>query len=66
MNAVTHPDRQRQIRSLFEEYIEMYASRDDRLTTHFSDNFSGYAGSGDVLVKNRDEWPSFTSTFRLR
>lgn len=61
MNAGTpHPDRQRQIRSLFEEYIEMYASRDDRLTAHFSDNFSGYAGSGDVLVKNRDDWIKVT------
>lgn len=38
----------------------MYASRDDRLTTHFSDNFSGYAGSGDVLVKDRDEWIKVT------
>ena len=49
-------ERQQLIRSLFEEYIEMYASRDDRLTSHFSDNFSGYAGSSDVLVTNKDEW----------
>ena len=27
-----HPDRQRKIRELFDEYIEMYAARDDRLT----------------------------------
>ena len=61
MNAgPPNPDRQRQIRSLFEAYIEMYASRDDRLTTRFSDNFSGYAGSGNVLVKDRDEWIKVT------
>jgi hypothetical protein len=41
-----HPDRQRKIRALFDEYIEMYAARDDRLTTRFSQNFSGYPGSG--------------------
>jgi signal transduction histidine kinase len=50
------PERQRLIRSLFDEYIEMYASRDDRLTTRFSENFSGYAGSSDRLVTDRDEW----------
>ena len=43
-------ERQQLIRALFEEYIEMYASRDDRLTARFSDNFSGYAGSSDQLV----------------
>lgn len=50
------PERQQLIKSLFDEYIEMYASRDDRLTTRFSKNFSGYAGSGAVLVKDREEW----------
>ncbi|MGE5384689.1 MAG: GGDEF domain-containing protein [Betaproteobacteria bacterium] len=53
---MTSPDRQHLIRSLFDEYIEMYASRDDRLTTRFSENFSGYAGSSDQLVKDREEW----------
>ena len=53
-------DRHRKIRSLFEEYIEMYAARDDRLTTHFSKNFSGYTGSGDFLVKDREEWVKIT------
>ncbi len=43
-------ERQQLIRALFEEYIEMYASRDDRLTARFSDNFSGYAVSSDQLV----------------
>jgi len=53
-------DRQSKIRSLFDEYIEMYASRDDRLTMHFSENFSGYTGSGDFLVKDRDAWVKIT------
>jgi diguanylate cyclase (GGDEF)-like protein/PAS domain S-box-containing protein len=48
------------IRQLFDEYIEMYAARDDRLTTHFSDNFSGYAGSSDQLVKDRETWVQIT------
>ncbi|WP_306607690.1 ATP-binding protein [Azonexus sp.] len=55
-----HPERQRLIRSLFDEYIEMYASRDERLTTRFSRNFSGYAGSSDQLVTDRDEWIRIT------
>jgi diguanylate cyclase (GGDEF)-like protein len=54
------PDRQQLIRSLFDEYIEMYASRDDRLTGRFSDNFSGYTGGGAFLVKDRDEWVKIT------
>lgn len=54
------PERLRLIRSLFEDYIEMYASRDARLTTRFSENFSGYAGSSDQLVTDRDEWIKIT------
>jgi len=54
------PERERLIRSLFEDYIEMYASRDERLTTRFSTNFSGYAGSSDILVTDRDEWIRIT------
>src|SRR5664280_1315076 len=54
------PDRQQLIRSLSNEYIEMYASRDDRLTARFSDNFSGYTGGGDFLVKDRNEWMRIT------
>ncbi len=54
------PERKQLIRSLFDEYIEMYSSRDDRLTTRFSDNFSGYAGSSNVLVKDRSEWVKVT------
>lgn len=48
------------IRSLFDAYIEMYAGRDDRLTTRFSDNFSGYTGGGDFLVKDRLAWEKIT------
>ncbi|MCB2382827.1 diguanylate cyclase [Shewanella sp. SR1] len=54
------PDRQQLIRSLFDEYIEMYSSRDDRLTHRFSENFSGYAGSSDQLVTDREEWVRIT------
>lgn len=53
-------DRQRQIRALFDQYIEMYASRDERLTDRFSDNFSGYTGSGGFLVKDLGEWQKIT------
>jgi len=55
-----HIDRQRHIRSLFDEYIEMYASRDDRLTQRFSEDFSGYTGGGNCLIKDRDEWVKIT------
>lgn len=58
--TTTHSDRHRKIQALFEEYIEMYAARDDRLTTHFSENFSGYTGSGDFLVKDKDAWVRIT------
>ena len=53
-------ERHQLICSLFEEYIEMYASRDDRLTSHFSDNFSGYAGSSDVLITDKAKWIRIT------
>jgi diguanylate cyclase (GGDEF)-like protein/PAS domain S-box-containing protein len=49
-----------EIRLLLDDYLRMYSSRDDRLTTHFSENFSGFTGGGDFLVKNRDEWVSIT------
>ncbi|WP_052063943.1 diguanylate cyclase domain-containing protein [Nitrincola sp. A-D6] len=51
-----HPDRHRKIRALFDEYIELYASRDERLTAFFSEDFSGYTCGGSVLVTDRDEW----------
>ncbi|HET6718658.1 MAG TPA: diguanylate cyclase [Rhodocyclaceae bacterium] len=54
------PDRRQLIQSLFDEYIEMYAGRDDRLTRRFSADFSGYTGGGDFLVRDRDEWIRIT------
>ncbi|GFE60579.1 PAS domain S-box protein [Geobacter sp. AOG2] len=49
-----------EIRQLFDEYLQMYAFRDDRLTSYFSDDFSGFTGGGDFLVKDRDEWVAIT------
>ncbi|MCB4361609.1 diguanylate cyclase domain-containing protein [Quatrionicoccus australiensis] len=59
-SILLHPDRHRKIRALFDEYIERYAARDDRLTTLFSENFSGYTGGGNELVTDRDEWVRIT------
>lgn len=53
-------DRQALIRQLLDDYLERYASRDERLTDHFSDNFSGYAGSSDALIKDREAWIAIT------
>jgi diguanylate cyclase (GGDEF)-like protein/PAS domain S-box-containing protein len=53
---ILHPDRHQKIRTLFDEYIELYASRDDRLITFFSEDFSGYTLGGSVLVTDRNEW----------
>lgn len=60
MTLPMDPERQRLILSLFDEYIEMYATRDDRLTSRFSENFSGYTGGGDFLVKDKAEWVRIT------
>jgi len=60
MSIPISPEREHLIRELFEAYIEMYAGRDDRLTEHFSTNFSGYTGSGDFLVKDRQAWQKIT------
>jgi PAS domain S-box-containing protein len=48
------------IRQLFDDYLRMYSSRDDRLTAYFSEDFSGFTGGGDFLVKNREEWVAIT------
>ncbi len=48
------------IRQLFDDYIRMYASRDEQLTTHFSDDFSGFTGGGDFLVKDKQQWVTIT------
>ncbi len=60
MNHLVPLDRKAKIRSLFDEYMALYASRDDRLTTLFSDNFSGYTGGGDLLVHDRAQWVQVT------
>lgn len=54
------PERQRLIRLLFDEYIEMYAARDTRLLGRFSENFSGFAGSSAQLVRSRSDWIEIT------
>lgn len=48
------------IRQLFDDYLRMYSSRDDQLTRYFSEDFSGFTGGGNFLVKNRDEWVAIT------
>ena len=55
-----HPERQRKIRELFDDYIEMYAARDDRLTARFSQSVTGYSGSGSRLIRDREEWVRIT------
>jgi diguanylate cyclase (GGDEF)-like protein/PAS domain S-box-containing protein len=53
------PD-EKTIRKLFQDYLRMYSSRDDVLTEKFSEEFSGFTGGGDFLVKNRDAWITIT------
>jgi len=53
------PDEQT-LRQLFEDYLRMYSSRDDLLTAEFSENFSGFTGGGDFLVKHKEEWIAIT------
>ncbi|MBO0943001.1 diguanylate cyclase [Acidovorax temperans] len=55
-----HPERQSKIRELFDDYIEMYAARDDRLTARFSQSVTGYPGSGSLLIRDREEWVRIT------
>ena len=50
----------RELRQLLDDYLRMYACRDGRLTSCFSEDFSGFTGGGDVLVKDRDEWIAIT------
>lgn len=52
--------RQHLIRSLFQDYIKMYASRDVRLIEHFSEDFSGYTGGGDFIVGDKGQWVAIT------
>ena len=51
---------ERTVRQLFDDYLRMYAGRDDRLTTFFSEDFSGFTGGGDFLVKDREQWIAIT------
>ena len=48
------------LRKLFDDYLRMYATRDDRLTGYFSDDFTGFTGGGDFLVKDRAAWIAIT------
>lgn len=48
------------IRHLFDDYLLMYASRDEHLTGLFSEDFSGFTGGGALLIKDRDEWVAIT------
>ncbi len=48
------------LRKLFDDYLRMYAARDDRLTAYFSDDFTGFTGGGDFLVKDRAAWVAIT------
>jgi len=58
-NTIT-PNDEQNIRQLFDDYLRMYSTRDDQLTTHFSENFSGFTGGGDFLVKDKSEWVAIT------
>lgn len=51
---------EQKIKQLFDDYLRMYSSRDDRLTDFFSADFSGFTGGGDFLVKDRDAWVEIT------
>jgi diguanylate cyclase (GGDEF)-like protein/PAS domain S-box-containing protein len=53
------PDEQT-IRQLFQDYMRMYSSRDDLLTAQFSEDFSGFTGGGDFLVKDTEKWIAIT------
>jgi signal transduction histidine kinase len=48
------------LRQLLDDYLRMYANRDDRLTAFFSKDFSGFTGGGDFLVKDLQEWVAIT------
>jgi DNA-binding CsgD family transcriptional regulator/ketosteroid isomerase-like protein len=48
------------LRKLLDDYHRLYAGRDDALTACFSEDFSGFTGGGDFLVKDRAEWVAIT------
>jgi len=43
------------IRLLLDDYLRMYAGRDDRLTASFSEDFSGFTGGGDRPRRHRPQ-----------
>src|SRR5512142_1128117 len=51
---------QQTLRRLLDDYLRQYANRDDRLTESFSEDFSGFTGGGDFLVKDRAAWVAIT------
>ncbi|MFZ4620735.1 MAG: PAS domain S-box protein [Bacteroidota bacterium] len=55
-----NPSTYQEIKDLFDNYIDMYSSRNDHLTDLFSSDFSGFAGGGNTLVKDREEWIAVT------
>ena len=44
------------IRFLFDDYLRIYASGDCYCIENFSEDFSGFSSSNELLVKNREEW----------
>jgi PAS domain S-box-containing protein len=58
--ASLHPGDQQTIRQLLDDYLRMYAARDEQLTGAFSEDFSGFTGGGDFLVKDRSAWVEIT------
>ena len=59
-NINSGPNDKNKVMQLFNDYLRMYATRDDLLTNHFSDDFSGFTGGGDFLVKDKEEWVAIT------
>lgn len=48
-------ERQQLIYSLFKKYIDMYSSRDERMGSYFSENFTGFSGSSNDMVTNKTQ-----------
>ena len=51
---------QETLRRLLDEYLRTYASRDDWLVSFFSEDFSGFTGGGDSLVRDHQAWLAVT------
>jgi PAS domain S-box-containing protein len=60
MTRAVDPGDQQIILGLLDDYLQKYATRDDRLTALFSEDFSGFTGGGDFLVKDRAAWVAIT------